>query len=345
MAAAAAVEGQAKGKVVMGATLIAGGERCGSVGVLESREEEVWIMIDGMTAVTSEKLLDSLFDGVYFVDRDRRIVYWNSGAERITGYKREKVIGRSCADNILRHIDSQGKELCIDGCPLVDTIRDGVLRETSVFLHHRLGHRVPVSVRTSPVRDEEGTIIGAVEIFSDNSNAYQIMKEYEQLKHDVYVDTLTGAGNRRYGEMALHSRVYDMEHFGITFGLLFIDIDHFKGINDTYGHAAGDDLLITVARSIGVSLRKVDIVARWGGEEFLVILPVATEEMVKRVAERIRILVENSSIDQGGGRLRVTVSIGATISRPDDTWETIVGRADSLMYESKRGGRNRVTAG
>jgi len=302
-------------------------------------------MLKTMTAVTSEKLLDSLFDGVYFVDRDRRIVYWNKAAERITGFTRDEVIGRSCADNLLRHIDATGKELCLDGCPLVDTIQDGVLREASVFLHHRLGHRVPVSVRTSPVRDDDGNVIGVVEIFSDNSNSYQIMQEYEQLRHDVYVDSLTGIGNRRYGEMALNSRIYDQEHFGINFGLLFIDIDHFKGFNDTYGHGTGDDLLMTVARSIGVSLRKVDVVARWGGEEFVVILPVSSKEMVKRVAERIRVLVAHSSIDHGEERLGVTVSIGATLSHPGDTEESIVARADHLMYESKKNGRNRVTVG
>lgn len=296
-----------------------------------------------MHQITGEKLLDSLFDGVYFVDLNRRITFWNSAAERITGYSREYVTGSCCADNLLQHIDDKGCELCQEGCPLAATMFDGKTREASIYLHHALGHRVPVSVRTSPVRNDSGEIIGVVEIFSDNSSSLQIMHEYEQLKQDVYLDALTGVGNRRYGEMTLSTRMFDMHNHAVPFGVLFMDIDHFKQFNDNYGHKTGDDALVMVVRSISCSLRKMDAVARWGGEEFVVILPGATWAIVKSVSERIRVLVENSFIMAGNDKLHVTVSIGATISRVDDTVESIVSRADMLMYSSKSGGRNRVT--
>lgn len=296
-----------------------------------------------MHQITGEKLLDSLFDGVYFVDVNKRITYWNRAAERITGYSKSEAVGACCSNNLLRHIDSTGCELCLDGCPLAATILDGNARESSIYLHHALGHRVPVSVRTSPVRDDNGEIIGAVEIFSDNSTSLQIMHEYEQLKQDVYMDVLTGVGNRRYGEMTLSTRMYDLHTHAIPFGLLFLDIDHFKRFNDDYGHNTGDNALVMVARSISYSLRKMDAVARWGGEEFVVILPGATWVIVKSVSERIRMLIENSFIMAGDEKIHVTVSIGATMSRTDDSVETIVSRADMLMYSSKSGGRNRVT--
>ena len=122
-----------------------------------------------------------------------------------------------------------------------------------------------------------------------------------------------------------------------------MDIDHFKRFNDAYGHKTGDDVLVMVAKSISFSLRKMDVVARWGGEEFIVILPGASRVIIKSVAERIRILIENSFLLVDEERVHVTVSIGATMSRADDTIEAIVGRADRLMYASKSGGRNRVT--
>lgn len=295
-----------------------------------------------MTKITGEKLLDSMFDGVYFVDTERRITYWNPAAERITGYSREEVLGRSCADNLLRHIDAHGCELCLEGCPLSATMRDGNSRETSVFLHHALGHRIPVSVRTSPVRDDNGQIIGAVEIFCDNSSSLQILHEYERLKKDAYLDTLTGVGNRRYGEMTLSTRIFEMHSHAIPFGILFLDIDHFKDCNDRYGHKTGDDVLVMVAKSISYSLRKMDVVARWGGEEFIVILPGATGVIVKAVSERIRVLIEQSFILAGENRLKVTVSIGATMSLESDTAESVVSRADRLMYLGKSQGRNQV---
>lgn len=296
-----------------------------------------------MQQITGEKLLDSLFDGVYFVDVNRRITFWNKAAERITGYSKSEAVGSYCSNNLLKHIDSTGCELCLNGCPLAATIHDGNTSETSIYLHHALGHRVPVLVRTSPVRNDDGEIIGAVEIFSDNSSSLQIMHEYEQLKQDVYLDVLTGVGNRRYGEMTLSTRVYDLHTHAIPFGVLFLDIDHFKLFNDNYGHKTGDDALVMVARSISYSLRKMDAVARWGGEEFVVILPGASWVVVKSVSERIRVLIENSFIMAGDKKIHVTVSIGATISRADDTVETIVSRADMLMYSSKSKGRNRVT--
>ena len=103
-------------------------------------------------------------------------------------------------------------------------------------------------------------------------------------------------------------------------------------------------MLIMVANSISLALRKMDVVARWGGEEFVVILPGASCLVAKSVAERIRVLIENSFIMSGDEKLSVTVSIGATVSRADDTVDMIVNRADSLMYISKSAGRNRVTA-
>jgi len=296
-----------------------------------------------MNQISAEKLLDSLFDGVYFVDRNMRITYWNNAAERITGFDKKEVIGIRCSDNLLRHIDANGCELCLYGCPLAATMQDGTSRESNMFLHHALGHRVPVSVRTSPVRDDTGEIVGAVEIFSDNSSSLQILHEYEKLKQDAYLDPLTAVGNRRYGEMTLSTRIYDLQTHDIPFGVLFMDIDHFKRFNDSYGHKTGDDVLIMVARSISLSLRKMDVVARWGGEEFIVILPGATGVVIKSLSERIRLLIENSFLTVGHNNLQVTVSIGATMSRIDDTAETVVSRADRLMYLSKSRGRNRVT--
>jgi diguanylate cyclase (GGDEF)-like protein/PAS domain S-box-containing protein len=296
-----------------------------------------------MTQITSEKLLDNLFDGVYFVDTNRTITYWNAAAERITGYLKGEVIGKCCADNLLRHIDQLGNELCHRGCPLSDSILDGKMREATVFLHHKSGHRIPVSIRVSPVRDDDGTIIGAVEIFTDNSSTLQIMKDFEELKQEVYRDALTNIANRKYAEMVLSTRVYGLREHNALFGVLFLDVDHFKLFNDTHGHNAGDDVLVMVAQSIANSLRKIDVVARWGGEEFVVVLPGATRVVVGAIAERIRMLIANSFIMAGDQKFQVTVSIGGAISNSEDSALSIVKRADDLMYLSKQNGRNRVT--
>src|SRR5512138_2173073 len=117
-----------------------------------------------------KNVIDNLYDGVYFVDRDRRITYWNKGAERITGYTAEHSIGRRCRDNLLNHVTANGIPLCQEHCPLAAVMEDGQEREAEVFLHHADGYRVPVLVRGAPLRDESGNIIGAVESFSNNAS-------------------------------------------------------------------------------------------------------------------------------------------------------------------------------
>jgi diguanylate cyclase (GGDEF)-like protein/PAS domain S-box-containing protein len=298
-----------------------------------------------MTEISHETLLDSLFDGVYYVDCNKRILIWNRGAERITGFAKEEVIGACCAQNILRHVNEGGQELCVAGCPLSRTILDGSVQTSNIYLHHKLGHRVPVSVRTSPVRDENGAIVGAIEVFSDNSTALQILRELEEMKKEAYLDPLTTVGNRRYGEMTLATRLYEWTTHGIPCGVIFLDIDHFKQCNDTHGHQVGDDLLAMVAKTIFHALRRIDAVSRWGGEEFVILLANVTGEDLVEVAERIRMLIAHSFLMAGTARITVTASLGGTLTLPGDTPETIVMRADQLMYASKEAGRNRVTIG
>src|SRR5689334_15269715 len=128
-----------------------------------------------MSEISPDKLLELLFDGLYYVDRNKKISFWNKAAEKITGYERAEVTGFCCADNILRHIDDEGHELCLDGCPLSATLFDGQVREAHVYLHHKRGHRVPVSIRVTPIRDAEGEIIGAAEVFADNTAYAQVL--------------------------------------------------------------------------------------------------------------------------------------------------------------------------
>jgi PAS domain S-box-containing protein len=108
------------------------------------------------------RLLDGISDGVYFMDRDRIIRYWNRGAERITGFNKEEVIGTACRDNVLMHVDDAGTSLCLaELCPALGTIMDGQEREAEVYLHHKEGYRLPVIARISPIRDDSGNITGA----------------------------------------------------------------------------------------------------------------------------------------------------------------------------------------
>lgn len=291
-------------------------------------------------------IVENLYEGVYFVDMDRRITYWNRGAERITGYSAAEVVGNHCAENLLVHVDTGGRCLCTSACPLVDVMQQRCdHKDDQMFLHHKDGHRVPVSVSISLIRDKEGVPIGAAEVFWETKTIDKDMQLIESLRRETLLDALTGLPNRRYLQMNLAGSLAEFDRHGIGFGMVFADVDHFKRFNDTYGHDVGDRVLQLVARTMGNCMRAYDMVGRWGGEEFLAIIRFADEKQFLHVAEKLRVMVENSFLTHGGEQLQVTITLGATRVRPGDTVETLVNRADRLMYEGKQAGRNRVHCG
>lgn len=287
-------------------------------------------------------LLDNLYDGVYFVDRDRKISYWNRGAERITGYTFAEAIGKHCSDNLLMHSDRYGVILCLRQCPLSEAMADGRERIREVYLRHKDGHRVPVTIRVTPIRDARGDITGGVEIFTDNTPAAAGSDRLAELERMAYLDPLTGLANRRYAEITLGGRLEELQRYGWKFGIIFIDIDNFKTVNDRHGHDLGDEVLKMVGKTLQNSLRAFDIVSRWGGEEYLAVIAHIEGEELTVTSNRCRALVEQSRIPAVPS-LRVTISLGATLARETDTVETLIKRADRLMYQSKQAGRNCVT--
>ena len=212
------------------------------------------------------KIINNMSDGVYFVDVDRHITFWNKAAETITGYTPAEIIGQSCHNNILQHIDTQGRPLCWLGCPLQASM--------------------------------------------ENFVEYQL-REYARLHK--------------------------------PFAVLFMDLDNFGEFNNQYGHDLGDVVLKNIAQSITKNTRKSDLIGRWGGEEFLGIYQIHEPSDAVMLAEQIRILVQNTSVPHTE-HLHVTASIGITIVQDNDTMETLIKRADALMYKSKVNGKNCITA-
>jgi diguanylate cyclase (GGDEF)-like protein len=219
---------------------------------------------------------------------------------------------------------------------------DGEPREAPVYLHHKDGHRVPVTVRGRALRDGAGTIVGSVEVFSlRTSNPFA---GRHRIDHDSLLDPVTGLPPRRLGELNLQTLMQAVAEGVTTLGMLLIDADHFKHVNDTHGHKTGDEVLRMVAQSTANGLRRGDVPIRWGGDEFLVLLPGIDEAALQATAERVRILVENPWIQEGETQIRVSVSVGATMALPTETADELVDRSDRLMYASKHAGRNRGTS-
>lgn len=288
-------------------------------------------------------LLTNLDVGIYFVDEMRHITFWNKGAERLTGYKSEDVIGSWCGDGLLNHVDEAGNLMCGTACPLKATIQDGKHRKKEVFLKHARGFRVPVEVSADPIRDQSGKIVGAVEVFTDISPKVTARERIRELSKAAYTDKLTGAANRRYSDLILERSFHDLHHYSIPFGAIFLDIDDFKQVNDSYGHLVGDEVIKMVADTLTSTVRTSDLVGRWGGDEFILILDNLDEEILERIANKIVKLISAAELKHKEKRIPITTSAGLSMASEEDTIESLVGRVSRAMYKSKRQGGNRST--
>lgn len=288
-----------------------------------------------------EELLNNLFEGAYIVDVQRRILFWNAAAEKITGFKAEEVTGRFCQDDILDHRDEKGRKLCTreDLCPLLRALNSGRKVEEQVFLKRKDGTRLPVKVRVIPL--EGGR---AVEFFQPVQSADELGELVGRLEDSILKDPLLGIYNRKALEQELVKLISMKKRHGIESSIVFFDIDDFKQINDTYGHSVGDRVLTGIASTVSAMLRGSDFFARYGGEEFVVLMPATGLQEAVKAAERLKALIATIKVPIDSETIQFTVSAGVTGIKVDDTIESCLERADRLMYESKKLGKNRVTA-
>ena len=209
----------------------------------------------------------------------------------------------------------------------------------------------------------EGEILGCLSLNSDQPNAFDAQdlqflsvigyqmaatlkhfQRFSSIKNIAIYDTLTGLYNRRYFEERLGVDAQKSFYSGTPLSLVMVDIDHFKKINDTFGHTEGDQVLCKISSLLKTSVRKKDTVARYGGEEFILILPEAGLEESFVIAERIRRQVENTSFEVGQAQVNLTLSMGISNfpSHRAKSKEDLVKMADQALYDAKRGGRNKV---
>jgi diguanylate cyclase (GGDEF)-like protein len=163
----------------------------------------------------------------------------------------------------------------------------------------------------------------------------------DELKALATVDPLTGAYNRRQGDALLAAEFARRSRTGRDFAVLLLDIDHFKTVNDQFGHAAGDAVLCALVRDGQKALRAIDMLVRWGGEAFLLLLPDTEADAAMVAAERMRAALAATEVSTSGAKIRFTVSIGVALPSTDNSGELLL-RADLALYAAKAGGRNRV---
>jgi len=182
---------------------------------------------------------------------------------------------------------------------------------------------------------EEGKLRAMTETLSARS---------ETLEHAALTDSLTGVQNRRYFDDALKEYLDEFRRIDKPVGLMILDLDHFKQVNDTHGHDVGDEVLRAVSTCLKDMTRYHDVVARLGGEEFAVVAPNMDSELLMKLAERIRKAIAAMAVVTGNVRLKITTSVGLAVWDGRESAEQFFRRADTMLYQAKKLGRNRVCA-
>lgn len=285
-----------------------------------------------------EAVLDAMDAGVFELDAEGKVAYWSQGAERLTGRPARTMVG--AAPPRLRPLGARPKGE--PPRPALATLRDGVTRRADVHLACPGGAWMPAHVRVTPIGGVDAPT-GVVVVFVENSEKLALLARVAELEQTALLDPLTGVANRRFVEDHLKVCMAQNTRYGWPFGLMFLDIDHFKTVNDQYGHETGDEALKHLAQVLDARLRSFDLVGRWGGEEFIIVCLNVDQPNLHELADRLRQYVERATFEHKGRKIAITVSLGATYPRPEDTVRSLIQRADELMYQSKQAGRNRVT--
>ncbi len=269
-------------------------------------------------------------DPIMVTDEQFRISFVNRAFEQALGYSSEEVLGGTAR---LLYEEVAGASTYDE---IVAAMGVGKESPDRVTLRAKDGSHMHAMRSVIAVHSAVRAITRYVVTFTDVT---ELVAQQQQLRQLASTDALTGLFNRRAGESELRRQIRAAVHSQTQLSVLLLDIDHFKRINDEFGHAAGDDVLQRASQALRASLRGQDSPVRWGGEEFLVVLPAATAQAAARLAERIRGAVAgNVTVD---GRA-VTVSVGVAQARRSDTVASLVERADQAMYRAKAAGRDQV---
>lgn len=280
-------------------------------------------------------VMNQLNEGVYFVDINRKITFWNNGAEKISGYSEADVLQKPCYCNLLMHQNDEALNLCENNCPMSKTIIDGILREDTLFLRHKQGFRVPVSIRIFPIKSPFNKIVGAVQIFSAMTLDSEQAKKMKALATLAYFDLVTGLANRRYVESRLGIMLAEYKKTLSPFGILLLNIMGFKMFNDKYGPEIGDQALRSVARNIAAEVGSEEIAARWDGTRFVMIIPKTKRSLLILLAEKIKGVAMRAANSVISEDVPLTVSIAGTINGIDDTPLDLQRRLIANLQESE----------
>lgn len=275
----------------------------------------------------------NIADGIYVIDGSGKITFTNHRASELLGYTSEEFVGGIAHE--MFHLHDGSNKTPLRECPIYNVIQTKGRYEGEEIFAHKDGTLLTVQVASQAMLKGD-RVIGSVTVFRDVSEQKQLE---EHLRLLSITDPLTGIYNRRFLQEALLKELYRAERHGKPFSVIMFDLDHFKQVNDQWGHEMGDRVLRHVVELVQTRIRNSDLAARWGGEEFTLLLPATDGRDAVALAESLLQLMRETSLEGVG---TITASFGVTIWQAGDTVVSLAQRVDDLMYQAKQAGRNCV---
>ncbi|MEO1820543.1 diguanylate cyclase [Pseudomonas sp.] len=299
-------------------------------------------------------IVQSIDVGVVVMDRDYNVEVWNSFMENHSGVGADKA-ARQSLFALFPEIDQGWFTHKVETAVMLGTRAFTIWEQRPNLVHFKsyqpitgMADEMYQNVTILPLRSSTGKTDHVCLIIYDVTgvavNKRQLESANTKLQELALRDGLTGLLNRRYWESCLEREFARHQRYDNPVSLVIFDIDHFKRVNDTYGHQTGDEVIRETARITSQLVRETDFAGRYGGEEFVVLLPGTTLDGAAQFAERLRSSIERQQLDYQGSPLTFTISLGvATLTDNMAGYLTLLERADKALYQSKEGGRNQVT--
>ncbi|MFO7912477.1 MAG: diguanylate cyclase [Desulfotignum sp.] len=287
-------------------------------------------------------ITDVLGEGVFLVDSDGKIIFANPEATRLLGYSFDEIKG-VLIHEVIHKQQSNGTLYKPEENPLFNAITSGndYNNDDGVFTC-KSGFLMPISFVCRAVYKNnilDGAVIAFRDITAQKKHLQSLEAINELLEKQASTDALTGIFNRMKFNTSLTKEIQRAQRYNTPLSLIIFDIDHFKLVNDTYGHLAGDNVLKNLVRLVASNLRETDIFARWGGEEFVIQTPETTLDGALKLAEKLRSKIESHDFSEPE---KITTSFGVTTSQKGDNNLSLINRADEALYRAKESGRNQV---
>lgn len=286
-------------------------------------------------------LIENLYEGLFYVDKDRRIKFWSKGAEKITGYSKYEAINNVCSEDFLDPTDADGKKRINDSSLFAQTIKNGVSKQYELTIKHKDGHKIPVAIRISPTFDNKDNIAGATQLFTDNRDHLEHLVTNSEEYQQSFIDPVTKLPNKVSLEMSINNRLSEFRRYNRPFGLLFFEIDNFDKLDNIYGDEFDENVLTTISKLVLEDIRPFDIAGRYSEKEFAIILVSVDEDSVNIIGNRLKDIVENTEFIIGKGSLDITLSISGIIATQIDSSELLIEKSQETTNKCKLMGGNK----